>query len=143
MFQKRACEHISPNRNMFGSAQCLGYRLEHGQLTHDLCYPSDDIVLKQVRCNDASHLMFPTFICHKQNNECMNLTNHKNWHIFKYMSRYALESPVPPADLIALSPGYRVPPDLATVPYAPRHTRFALLEAAMSDRMFEMTLPAP
>ena len=28
-------------------------------------------------------------------------------------------SPVPPADLIALSPGYRVPPDLATVPYAP------------------------
>ena len=35
------------------------------------------------------------------------------------MSRYALESPVPPADLIALSPGYRVPPDLATVPYAP------------------------
>ena len=36
-----------------------------------------------------------------------------------HMSRYALESPVPPADLIALSPGYRVPPDLATVPYAP------------------------
>ena len=37
--------------------------------------------------------------------------------------------PIPPADLIALSPGYRVPPDLATVPYAPWHTRFALLEA--------------
>ena len=60
-----------------------------------------------------------------------------------YMSGYALESPVPPADLIALSPGYRVPPDLATVPYAPWHTRFALMEAAMSDRMFEMTLSAP
>ena len=38
---------------------------------------------------------------------------------FFYVSRYALESPVPPADLIALSPGYRVPPDLVTVPYAP------------------------
>ena len=59
------------------------------------------------------------------------------------MSRYALEFPVPPADLIALSPGYRVPPDLATIPYVPRHTRFALMEAAMSDQMFEMTLPAP
>ena len=35
------------------------------------------------------------------------------------MSRYALESPVPPADLIALSPGYRVLPDLATIPYTP------------------------
>ena len=45
------------------------------------------------------------------------------------MSRYALESPVPPADLAALSPGYRVLPDLATVPYAPWHTRFVLLEA--------------
>ena len=60
-----------------------------------------------------------------------------------HVSRYALESPVPPADLAALSPGYRVPPDLATVPYAPWHTRFALLEAATSDRMFGTTLPAP
>ena len=59
------------------------------------------------------------------------------------MSRYALEFPVPPADLIAPSLGYRVPPDLATVPYIPRYTQFALTEAAMSDRMFEMTLPAP
>ena len=64
------------------------------------------------------------------------------WKVL-HMSRYALESPVPPADLIALSPGYRVPPDLATVPYIPRYTRFALTEAAMSDRMFETMLPAP
>ena len=60
-----------------------------------------------------------------------------------YMSRYVLETPVPPADLIALSPGYRVPPDLATVPYAPWHTRFALLESATSDWMFETMLLAP
>ena len=61
----------------------------------------------------------------------------------KHVSRYALESPVPPADLIALSPGYRVPPDLATVPYIPRHTQFALTETATLFQMFEMTLPAP
>ena len=59
------------------------------------------------------------------------------------MSWYALESPIPPADLIALSPGYQVPPDLATVPYVPRYTRFVLTEAATSDRMFETMLPAP
>ena len=59
------------------------------------------------------------------------------------VSRYVLESPVPSADLIALSPGYRVPPDLATISYAPWHTRFVLLEAAISDRMFETTLSAP
>ena len=64
-------------------------------------------------------------------------------YIVRYMSRYALETPVPPADLIALSTGYRVPLDLATIPYIPRHTWFALTEAATSDRMFEMMLPAP
>ena len=63
--------------------------------------------------------------------------------VFFYVSWYALESPVPPADLVALSPGYRVPPDLATVPYAPWHTRFALLEAATLDRMFGTMLSAP
>ena len=60
-----------------------------------------------------------------------------------HVSQYALEFPVPPADLIALSPGYRVPPDLATILYIPRHTRFVLTEAATSNRMFETTLPAP
>ena len=59
------------------------------------------------------------------------------------MSRYALESPVPPADLIALSPGYRVPPDLATIPYAPWHMQFVLLEATTLDQMFETMLSAP
>ena len=59
------------------------------------------------------------------------------------MSRYALEFPVPLADLIALSPGYLVLPDLATVPYAPWHMRFALMEAATSDRMFKTMLTAP
>ena len=59
------------------------------------------------------------------------------------MSQYALESPIPLADLIALSPGYRVLPDLATVPCAPWHTRFALSEATTSDRMFKTTLLAP
>ena len=49
------------------------------------------------------------------------------------VSQYALESPVPPADLTALSPGNRVPLGLATVPYVPRHMWFVLMEAATSD----------
>ena len=35
------------------------------------------------------------------------------------MSRYALESPVPPADLIALRPGYQVPAGLGNRPLRP------------------------
>ena len=34
----------------------------------------------------------------------------------KYMSRCVLEPPMLPADLFVPSPGYEVPPDLATVP---------------------------
>ena len=68
---------------------------------------------------------------------------HLRCYKLTHVSRYALEFPVPLADLIALSPGYRVPPDLATVPYASWYTRFALPEAATLDRMFEMTLLAP
>ena len=63
-------------------------------------------------------------------------------YTYYFLVCVTLESPVPPADLIALSPGYRVPPDLATIPYAPWHTWFALLEAATLDRMFETTLLA-
>ena len=39
----------SSGRNMFGSAQCLGYRNEFGSLTDDLCYPPQDVIVKQVR----------------------------------------------------------------------------------------------
>ena len=74
---------------------------------------------------------------------CSLINNTARWYNHVYVSRYVLESPVPLADLIALSPGYRVLPDLATIPYAPWHTRFALLEAATSDRMFKTTLSAP
>ncbi len=47
-FQVRACDHISPGRNLFSSAQCLGFRLEHGQLSKELCFPSDKTVLAKV-----------------------------------------------------------------------------------------------
>lgn len=47
--QKRACGHIDKSRNMFASPQCLGYKMEHGEMTLELCYPSKDTILKQVR----------------------------------------------------------------------------------------------
>ena len=49
--QKRACEHVvqSERRNMFASAQCLGYYLDHGLLTKELCYPPKETVLNQIK----------------------------------------------------------------------------------------------
>lgn len=48
---KRACEHVIPSErhNMFASAQCLGYYLDHGQLTKELCYPPKESVLNQIK----------------------------------------------------------------------------------------------
>jgi len=34
---------------MFASAQCLGYYLDHGQLTKELCYPHEKTILKQIK----------------------------------------------------------------------------------------------
>jgi peptide-O-fucosyltransferase len=48
--QKRACEHASEGRqNLFGSWQCLGHKLEHGTLTPEMCFPSKQTVLKQIK----------------------------------------------------------------------------------------------
>ena len=41
-----------------------------------------------------------------------------------YVSQCVVESPVPPADLIVLSLGYKVLPDLATVPPALWYVQF-------------------
>ncbi|XP_041368791.1 GDP-fucose protein O-fucosyltransferase 1-like [Gigantopelta aegis] len=46
---KRACDHISDAPRMFASAQCLGYSGEKGKLTKDICFPSDDIVIRNVK----------------------------------------------------------------------------------------------
>ena len=43
IFQTRACEHTGSG-NLFASAQCLGYRQEHGDLTQEICLPPDHIV---------------------------------------------------------------------------------------------------
>lgn len=45
----RACEHIKDVKQLFSSAQCLGYNNEKGSLTIDICLPSQDIVIRQIK----------------------------------------------------------------------------------------------
>jgi len=45
---ERACTYVTDKSNFFASGQCLGYNLEKGiKLTNDICYPSEDQILKQ------------------------------------------------------------------------------------------------
>ena len=34
---------------MFAAPQCFGYRGEHGKPTQEMCLPSDDTIIKQVK----------------------------------------------------------------------------------------------
>ena len=46
---ERACEHVVHSSNLFASAQCLGYRNERGRITSELCFPSTEIINRQIR----------------------------------------------------------------------------------------------
>lgn len=45
----RACEHVQSSSNLFSSPQCLGYMNEHGNLTMDLCMPSKELIVRQLK----------------------------------------------------------------------------------------------
>ncbi|CAF0970316.1 unnamed protein product [Brachionus calyciflorus] len=46
---KRACEHVKTSKsNFFASPQCLGYHQENGEMTEELCYPSEKTIFKQL-----------------------------------------------------------------------------------------------
>lgn len=45
----RACEHISDSPNLFSAAQCLGYRNERGVATKEMCQPSFETIVKDIK----------------------------------------------------------------------------------------------
>lgn len=45
----RACEHIPDSPNLFAAAQCLGYRNELGPATPEMCLPSKESVIRQLK----------------------------------------------------------------------------------------------
>lgn len=45
----RACEHIPQSPNLFAAPQCLGYRNEKGKATMDICLPTKDTIIRQLK----------------------------------------------------------------------------------------------
>ncbi|XP_035219962.1 GDP-fucose protein O-fucosyltransferase 1-like, partial [Stegodyphus dumicola] len=45
----RACQHIEHSPLLFAAPQCLGYRNEFGHATQELCFPSKETILMQLR----------------------------------------------------------------------------------------------
>ncbi|OUC40020.1 SNARE domain protein [Trichinella nativa] len=43
------CQYIKPKWHLFCSSQCLGKHFEHGIMTMELCLPSEELILSQVK----------------------------------------------------------------------------------------------
>ena len=78
------------NNNFFASAQCLGYGTENGDLSMELCYPSDNTIMKQVgdalRKTGAKHAYIAS------DNDHMIKKFEKRFKSVKFV-KYDLESP--------------------------------------------------
>lgn len=45
----KACKHIPDSPSLFSAPQCLGYHNEHGKATMDMCLPSKEIIVRQLK----------------------------------------------------------------------------------------------
>lgn len=45
----KACEHVEHSPLLFAAPQCLGYKNEFGGATQELCFPTKDTILQQLR----------------------------------------------------------------------------------------------
>ncbi|XP_055693381.1 GDP-fucose protein O-fucosyltransferase 1 [Lutzomyia longipalpis] len=45
----RTCEHSKDSPNLFAVAQCIGYRGEKGSLTREMCFPSQEGIIQQLK----------------------------------------------------------------------------------------------
>lgn len=45
----RACSHIPQSPNLFAAPQCLGYQNEKGKATADMCLPSKETIVRQLK----------------------------------------------------------------------------------------------
>nr|CAG4650009.1 EOG090X02RM [Sida crystallina] len=70
----RACEHIEHSPNLFSAPQCLGYRNEYGLATQEMCFPSKETVIKQVKLAVKEYSAKSVFVSSDHNHLIPELT---------------------------------------------------------------------
>lgn len=45
----KACKHIPDSPSLFSAPQCLGYQNENGKATMDMCLPSKEMIIRQLK----------------------------------------------------------------------------------------------
>nr|XP_018907851.1 PREDICTED: GDP-fucose protein O-fucosyltransferase 1 [Bemisia tabaci] len=91
----RACEHIPQSPMLFAAAQCLGYRGQYGPATKEMCLPSKDIIIKQLKrvyrtmkdvasifvSSDSNHMIEDLKTAFKSTNLTFAKLDHNNPHL--------------------------------------------------------------
>lgn len=84
----RACEHVVNAPTLFASAQCLGYTNEYGRASTELCLPSEEIIIRQLRRTISQYKAKSIFVASDQNHMIEKLNR-----VFKKISVTAHKLP--------------------------------------------------
>lgn len=102
----RACEHIKDSQQLFASPQCLGYNNEKGNLYPELCMPSKELIIRQlkrliknVKQDHPRNEVRSVFVASDNNHMLMELNNALQR---MNITAYRLEKDNPHLDLVIL-----------------------------------------
>ncbi|CAK9291715.1 unnamed protein product [Gordionus sp. m RMFG-2023] len=99
---KLTCQHVGQTDQLFSSSQCLGENNEFGQLTAQICFPTQELIVSQLRnVLQNSPNITNIFIASDKNHMILFLQAN-----FKDMNIYKLESEDPQLDLYILARAY-------------------------------------
>lgn len=91
----RACEHIKDSPNLFAAPQCLGYRNEKGKATQDMCLPTKETIIRQLKrviktinnSGNEGRIIRSVFVASDSNhliNDLNKALKRMNVEVFKY-----------------------------------------------------------
>lgn len=92
----RACKHIPHSPNLFAAAQCLGYQNEKGKATMDMCMPTKETIIRQLKRviknynnapNNKANPIRSVFVASDSNHMIVDLTDglkRMKVSVFKY-----------------------------------------------------------
>ncbi|CAH1368326.1 GDP-fucose protein O-fucosyltransferase 1 isoform X1 [Tenebrio molitor] len=75
----RACDHIPDSPNLFAAPQCLGYRNEKGKATSEMCLPSKETIIRQlkrvIKKSNADNVIKSVFVSSDNNHMIADLND--------------------------------------------------------------------
>lgn len=98
----RACDLLKDTKQLFSSAQCLGYFNEHGEATKEMCSPSLDEIYSKVESAVKSAQALSVYVASDNDHMIGQLQKHLTKKIENFKKVVKLDSQNPHLDLAIL-----------------------------------------